>query len=607
MSDPITNHTKNSGPPWSPRAVGLACTLLGIAVFLLQVWLFRPIWGDYFPTHDDIALVAESTDAGGPANVHSWLKDGYHYYFYSDAEWPWIHPSTDFVRPLSNSYQWASYRLFGTQWGHQLLVGYAAHAAAVAVVAYIALAIFGLSLPFAAIAVLAAALSPAYCGLYLNPYWIPWAIQFPVYQIEVLTGLLMLLAMVAFIRQRLVWFALLATVACLTKEPALTLPVAAFCIPALWLDKSRVKTLGNLCLIALPLAVWFGIRSFLFVHKSEVYVLPTANSPIASVARHLLLWPSAMDLGQLRDLVDALHTRKFSVVAEHSMKLGVNLLWWLAIAAAMWQVIRTAARRWLSEAPTPAAIALVFALGNLGLVVVIQNTDIRYGYFWFALAAPVLMAILAQTYKRVLIAVLLVAPLAVSQASSLRTALNADSLERYHFVKHAARQFSEVLAKLGPQVKTVYMADDTFMRDTTQAYTAKLAGFRGAIIRINEVIPTSICSASDAASHYDLRERDGTTELNYRQPSCLTKPKKAIEVPLGAVATDGTLQRGPNMSYSFPELTTRAIDGRPQYDFGTHWQFFAHDPGCKAEPASCVWLGLDPVSATYVTIPLQSN
>jgi hypothetical protein len=76
---------------------------------------------------------------------------------------------------------------------------------------------------------------------------------------------------------------------------------------------------------------------------------------------------------------------------------------------------------------------------------------------------------------------------------------------------------------------------------------------------------------------------------------------------LGAVAADGTLQRGPNMSYSFPELATRTIDGRSQYDFGAHWLFFAHDPSCKEEPGSCVWLGLDPVTANYVTIPLQSN
>ena len=78
------------------------------------------------------------------------------------------------------------------------------------------------------------------------------------YQIEVLAALLMVGSLLAFMRQRLLVFCLLATAAVLLEETALVLPLAALVVLALW-PKGTLHRARSAAWLALPVVVWlFG-------------------------------------------------------------------------------------------------------------------------------------------------------------------------------------------------------------------------------------------------------------------------------------------------------------------------------------------------------------
>ena len=193
-------------------------------VLLLQLWLFKPIIDSYFPNLDEIAVQVASTPIGGPASPLWWLRHGFHGYFVPFPDWQTL--DTNYWRPLVNAYYWGSYQIFGDHWGDQLILGYAVHALAVGLTCYLALNVLRLNLWLTAAAVVIAAFNPAYLhqDLLRDPFLIPRATQFPIYQIEVLDALLVMLGFLAFVKRRFWLFGLLVSLALLLKETALSAP-----------------------------------------------------------------------------------------------------------------------------------------------------------------------------------------------------------------------------------------------------------------------------------------------------------------------------------------------------------------------------------------------
>jgi len=581
----------------------LTPALIVLGTFVLQVLLFRAVLQDYYPTADDVAVAAVSTDAGGPATApNTWLTDGFHSYFNCDQEWPWVKPATDFVRPLGNLLYWLCYKIFGTHWSGQLLVGYLLHALTVALVLHLALNILNLPPASAISATLIALVNPAYLSRSLDPYILPWEVQFPVYQFEVAAAFLGVLSLVCFLRRNHAGYGVLATLAVFFKETALTVPVSALLQVGAWRSPDRARLARRLAFLLLPLIAWVAVRAFVFQHTtSNVYVLTNGGPSAAKLLRNALLLPTGLYQAPLRSTVEALQQHHWGVLLAHSTFLLLNLAAWVLLAVVVTRAVREHGWQWLKQPPAPWVTVLVFAVGNLALMCILKGTDLRFGYLWFALGPAALLAGLSGWKYRQAVAWGMASVVLVTQAASMAEALSPDSLAAYQLPKRAARQLSGLLHGLPEGTRTVYLLDDIFMRDTSPEFTAKLAGFPGRIVRVNSVLPRTPCLAEDPG-HYSLKRDTQGTTLRYTEPNCLYRPDKAMDVPLGQIGGNGILTRGPWITYSFPELSIQDIPfngGVQHYVYGQHWQVRVTDPLCQESAAACVWIGLDPVRQMY--------
>jgi hypothetical protein len=594
---------------------GMLAWCAGAAGFslLLQLWWCRALIKGYSPTGSEMAVEVTSTSIGGAVRPWSWFTDGFHYYFQNYPEW--VVAQSDFCRPLANAFFWLNYQLFGTAWGNQLVFGYLAHAAMVGLTGYVAWRVFRLGRRLAIMVMLIALLSPAFWSandtidsLAYNSA--PELLQYPIFQTEIFCALLMMGAFLAFVANRYLLFFALATVALLLKETSLTVPLAAIALAGAWWRSNPGRTLGNLAWLVLPLVLWYLGRALVFAHGHSFYVLASGSrwGWLLKPIRNLLYLPSTLYRGPLALTRNALATHDWGTLLLHAFQLAANLAWWCAVCYALYRGWRQSARRWFSAPPAPWVCGLVFALGNLGLVMLLQVPDARFTYFWFALGPAAIFAALAQLRHGLATAVVLALCLTVPQLFAMQRAVSADSIRNYQLVKHAGVELMQLLAGLPASVNTVYLVDDVVDQATAPQFLARFAGFGGRIIIVNSVNPVFGCKAASAPAtqtpqaRYQLRREPAATRLEYRAPDCFYALQEA---PLPLFDDHNEVQRGPWMRYQFPQLRAGGaatdVVGAGGYDAGNQWTVTVTDPACVADGA-CVWLGLDPQRQAYFVL-----
>ena len=571
--------------------------LVGIATFGFYLWICRPLIAAYYPTTDEIAIEAASTPIGGPIHPSSWFTQGFEDYFHPYAEWE-SRPS-NFFRPLFNAVFWAYYQVFGTHWAYQLVFGYLVHALAVCLSAYLAIAVFGLTKPAASLSILIAALNPACWSLYPDTFAITPVAQFPAYQTEIICGALVLAAFMAFIRRRFALFALVTMLALFMKETALTIPIAALALPGVWTAAERSRSVRNFLWLALPLAAWLLIKLSVFEYGFSSFVM-TSTKPLSWLTqpiRNTLLWPTGLYTSALGQTKSALQMHQWNIVSVHALELAINTAWWAAIALAVLCAIRRYGRRWLVAAPAPWVAGLVFAGSNLALLVALQESHLRYGYLWFALGPAPIFGVLSRRRGGIAMSAALGLGLALPQLYSIRNALSADSVRNYTRVKEAARQLTSLLGSLPSTVGTVYLIDDVAVQIPTPKYMAKFSGYQGRLLLVNSIRPLPHCAASaQAAPRYRLTTTGDMTVLAYSPPMCF-EPYFGLP-PLALIGPDNRVQRGPWMTYEFPELSVANRSATAGYGVGQAWSVSSRDPACLVKDA-CAWIGFDEHSGHY--------
>lgn len=584
--------------------------LVVATVLLAEIGLFWPLITAYFPTNDDTALISASVPLGGDFDPRLWFTRGFSDYFLSIPEW--TPHSAEFTRPMSNAWFWLNFQFFGEHWTGQLLVGYLAHALVVAMVGWSCRRLYRQrGVPVFA-AMLFVALSPALTSRYKSVYPVPAMMQFPSYHTEIVATLLVLLGMHAFIRRRFALFSLLVSAALLMKETMLGVPVAALLMIGVWRSPQGRTTLINLVWLALPLVLWSVCRSLLQSDGNEVYPLLTDNplGVIGQVIRNLLLWPGALYTAGIRETLDGLRQFDLVTLSLHGGALLVTALWWLGLGWMLWTAAQRQVRAPL-QAPPVWAIVMVFALSNLALVVLLPSTQVRYGYLWFAAAPIAVSGFLADRFGPDLDAarakfrrpVLVLASLTLltttgTQVGQLVQSLSGESLAMYREVKHAAVDFIGRLRTLPPETRKVYVVDEAFSLISSPRHFARLAHFPGELIYLTGVQPIAACTRQPLER---IRlSRDGEqARLRYRRAPCLEYVQLA---PLSAIDAGNRIERGPTMSYWFPELARPVETGgrakKDDYRAGDRIEITIRDPDCAVSGA-CVWIGYDETGRQY--------
>ncbi|MGH8230945.1 MAG: hypothetical protein ACRESY_03900 [Steroidobacteraceae bacterium] len=575
------------------------------ATLLFYCLLLRPIIRSYFPTGDELALEVVSTPIGAHLNPASWFTQGFHFYFVPYPEWGIA--NTNFWRPLANVLFWTYYQLFGTHWSDQLVVGYLAHALVVALTGYIAYCQLKLNGWLTALAMLIAAFNPAMWAhnedrISFSYNTAPELIQYPVFQDEMLCTLLMLCAYIAFLHGRFVLLCALATVALLLKETALTVPIAAMMLIGVWWRPDPGRAARNFLWLILPLIVWYAVRLAVFDYRGSVYVLSSASRWrwLLKPIRNLLFLPTFLYMGPLQVTREAIQQHRIGVLALQGYQLAVNSAWWLALLYALGRVYQQLRSHGLQALSQPWICGLVFALGNLGLVVLLQVPDPRLAYFWFTLGPAALFASLADRRYGILAASLIALTLVIPQFWSVSRTLSSAAMQSYYLSKHAATQLVKLLAGLPPGVHTVYLVDDVVLQGTSPQYLAEFAGYPGRLVIVNTVAPTIGCQVQQpVAARYALARGQADTVLDYHAPPCFYQHDEA-PLPL---LYDQQVARGQWMTYRFPELKLEPSQPLGQdYDMGEQWSVAVEDPTCAVSGA-CVWLGLDLARQAYYVLP----
>lgn len=589
-----------------PRKYWWAIVVAVSAVTALELWSFRRILFDYFPALDEIAIQGASTPIGGPIDPLSWLTRGFNGYFLPYPEWQ--SAVGDSWRPLVNLYYWASYLVFGTVWSSQLIVGYLAHAAVVALVAVLSAGVLRLRIWPTAAAVAIALLNPGLVHLdsLRDPFLIPRAIQFPNYQVEILATLLVILSLFALLRGRFAWFCLWASLAVLLRETAVIFPACALALSVKWHSAEPGRNWKYLAWVGAPLAVWLIGITCMSLHAQYAFA-PHPIGLLSQLPRRLMFWPTGLFQASLFDLKAAATRRDLSTLALYGGELSANMTWWLALlAAAIYygRNRRQAAAPAVQSGPHPGALALLFATGSLMLFTVLPP-DIRLGYLWFALApAPIFYALMQLRAGAVYVAVLAMS-LVVPQIHSLTIALSSPSVQAYGVARRSARQLAELLGSLAANVNTAFLVDDMVVQTSSPEYFAKLSTFHGRLVLINNIAPVVGCRPSSApVQQYQLFDHgEGETWLTYQAAECYASP---WSVPaLALLDQHNVIRRGDNLSYAYPDISTGERSAAKPYEPGRRFTVRSKDYAC-ATAGACVWIGFNPATQRYYVLPIES-
>jgi hypothetical protein len=581
---------------WCGGAVAMA--------FLLQLWLFHPLIADYSPTLDEFAIEVASTNIGGNLNPLHWFTEGFHYYFVAMPEWSTS--ASDFWRPLANLMFWLHYQLFGANWSIQLVFAYLIHAIVVGVSGLIALRVFNLDAKSAVIVMIIAFFNPAFWSASSGYHSLPELIQYPIFQTEIVCALLMLLAFLAFIRSRYALFCVIATVALLLKETALTVPVSAIALMGAWRSADARQSAKNFAWLLLPLLIWYVARKGLFEFGKSIYVLKPSGgawSWLVKPIRNMVYLPTTLYHKPLTETRQAFLARDYATAFADSFRLATNCAWWLAVLYAFLVGCLKFGWKWFSKVPEPWVCGLLFASGNLSLVLVLQTAEPRFSYFWFTLGPAAIFGAFANTRFAFGLAAALGAALVVPQMLSVPRHLSAESIGNYHLVKQSSRQLIGLLHDLPPGVTTAYLVDDVIVQASTPDAFAQFAGFHGKLVLVNSVDRMPGCKGRDnEPSRYRLERSATETTLRYIAPDCFAAPWNTA--PLALFNANQEVARGPWMKYKYPELKRAgdlSLNGSVDYDVGRRWSVTVNDPVCNVDGA-CVWIGFDPSGHAYHVI-----
>jgi len=344
----------------------------------------------------------------------------------------------------------------------------------------------------------------------------------------------------------------------------------------------------------------------LLQHADSVYAL-ALNEPLPwlrRLPRRLLLWPTGLFQSPLGDVKHALATRAWRALAVYAGELAVNLAWWVALGVALIFLARKARVRG-ADAAEPWVIVLVFACGNLILVLLLLPTELRFGYLWFALAPAAIFCVLSRLRGGVALALTLAIGLVVPQLYSPASSLSGDSIDAYRLARRSARQLADLLGALPERVTTVYLIDDMAVQSSSPEHFARLSGFRGQLILVNNLAPIPGCKAWSAQPppQYRLAHRGAGTTLEYHAPECFQRAWNVA--PLNRFDQNNAIRRGDRMSYHFPDLSTPERSSGAAYELGRQFTVRSTNAACTAD-AACIWLGFDPAARRYYALPWLS-
>lgn len=461
--------------------------------FLAAMGLFTLIWARYinplyFPYGDSFSLFANSLPPFHPA-YSDWFLHGFRSYFdvYPDMS---LH-ATDFLRPVVNGTFFLGWFVYGTHWSRYLLTTYAIIGLLAATVCFLASYVLELDWPMTLLATLCVIFAPSIGS---------GAIFDPAFAFDLLGGLFVLLAVTALISDKLLLAWTLLLLAVFTKETALfAAPLTALIVLLRKDGRRRPLQIAKSAAFLLPVAAWMALRWYDFHGEKGVYVFMDSSSHGAihvAIVRFILGltdWPIA----------SAVFWPKLSTSLRSLEKTGLilNIVFWivLAVIAANYVFenrghlsklvapLRTHTRTY------PVAIISVFCAASLVMLLVLDIPR-RFGGVFFPLF--ILCLVSAAHYTRR--GLIRIVSLGMVAAVGVTGAVLMLADFHYHIADERsgwamARDYTSQLSR--SKDSEIFSIDDLSGRYASTEYIQKFTGFKGRLIRVNDIHWDFACAA----------------------------------------------------------------------------------------------------------------
>lgn len=466
----------------------LVSSLSFLFSFLILVLFWsKQIRVQFSPLGDQFSLFANSAYMFHP-RPPSWFLDGFSHYFHAYPAWP--SAGTDFLRPAANAAYYLGSLLSGRHWSWYLLSNYLFQSAIVGLAVLIARRHLKLSAPASLGIGLLCFLSPAFGAS---------EVFSTAFAFDLMASALVLAGLHELLRHRRLAAGLLFTMAIFTKETAFFAPLAAAVVVFLEERKPEPRPGPGsgprrfLCplLLLLPYAAWAGIRLAAFHTAVAVYALPRQLSgTLIAMFGDLGRWPFPLaDAGgRHHGLPDSLFYGGVSL----NFCFWAILAAWLVFAffhrSRLYEPERSGIRRPLN----PAAVVLIFCVLSSAILLLIPHLSARFG----ATFLPLLFLCLAVAARgasrrgiRIAAWCFLVLPMALGVSG--RSILFPGELDRAHLRWAFAADYIHKIAD--SQAPVIFIADDASGGYSSTDSVARFAGYRGAIVRINNLAWSSGC------------------------------------------------------------------------------------------------------------------
>jgi hypothetical protein len=438
----------------------------------------------YAPSGDEFSLFANSAKQFHPI-FSEWFLQGFSRYFVPYPEWSF--GSTNFARPVVNAEYYLSSVLFGDHWGWYLLSNYLIQSLLVASVVHLSLRHLGVYL--------AAAVGLGFL-CFVSPAFDNGALYSTSFAFDLFAALFVIAGLNQLLSGRIVSAWIFFTLALFTKETAFfALLAAAVVIHRTSPHRGIRRFLVPACFLV-PYAVWGTLRMIAFRGVHGIYAVP-AGSPgtyPVQVLKEFLRWPIPFETAY----------RAADGTRSISFSMGVfallNLCFWIAAFYLSSRFLRTRMRR--AHNPATAAHAgadarqamLIFCAGSIVILLLIPNLQPRFGASFVPLFALLVVAFLEgknSVSLRALACLLLIVPPIINTTDRmLHLSRDLTSMRsRWAMAADYIRHISQTTSS------TIYVVDDVSGGFSSTDSIRKFAGYRGALIRVNDLILSENCIA----------------------------------------------------------------------------------------------------------------
>lgn len=538
--------------------------LFTLLVFFAQIFLFREIISNYYPTDDEFALIVNSTNLHNNLDASEWFTVGFAKYFMVYPEWTPYYQNI--LRPAVNVVYYINSLLFGQYYGFYLLFSYLLNGIAFSMVYCLSRRVLKVSENYSIAAGIVFMFNPGLLGKF---YF------YPSFAFDVMAAVFAAFALVLLLKRKYYWALALSLLGLFIKETLMFLPVA-LAVSYIILEK-KDKREPNYTLAAafllLPFVLWIAVRlSFGFVFEGASYTEHFLSAKYfgATIVQSILSWP----LG-IPDRVDVITNFK----AAASMDFAS--VHWLYLITSLFNLCMNAfiaffTFRFIKDKQylynrTGFTILIIWLL-IIYFMLIVLGLETRFGEVYYILLIPVVICIIRSGASIILkkLLYLFLGFYLIYGVVGYFSILGSENMDYYKAKFSRSKKMVDNLVKLNKMNERSILVNDV----TTGFGFQSLPGFIGSnqqLVKINSLSLDDPNTMVSTGFNIETAPANDSLQMVVTLPEGMDFQFEGIDMKLIEHKEGEWIKRSDNIWYRFPNEKITGVSqstGAATYDFG---------------------------------------